>query len=284
MLLAHYEPQEREARRQGLLCALDDGVLCPDGLLVLPGLTGLAGAILAAPVPGAGGAIWPPAVTGLTARGQTAAALVGAAWSWLRQRGARVIQALLGPGQAPRAQLLLDNGFRHVTSLITFTHSLRLDAAGLTEPWHLVLEPYDEGRPAEMHEVLQRTYEGSLDCPEVNGLRTIEEVVAGHREQGVYDPANWWLARHQGRGVAVLLQHDDASGEAREVAYVGVVPEARRRGHGRELVLRALLEARAAGKSSLALSVDARNRPAWQLYESLGFEEALRQQVLLRLE
>jgi ribosomal-protein-alanine N-acetyltransferase len=66
-----------------------------------------------------------------------------------------------------------------------------------------------------------------------------------------------------------------------EVAYVGVVPEARRRGVGRELMLHALVEARAAGVARLTLSVDARNQPAWALYRGLGFDPYDRRAVFL---
>ena len=57
-----------------------------------------------------------------------------------------------------------------------------------------------------------------------------------------------------------------------EVAYMGVVPEARRYGFGREMLLHALCEARAADAPTVTLSVDVRNQPAWKLYRSLGFE------------
>jgi ribosomal protein S18 acetylase RimI-like enzyme len=66
-----------------------------------------------------------------------------------------------------------------------------------------------------------------------------------------------------------------------EVAYMGVVPEARRQGFGREILLKALFEARAAGVPRLTLSVDSRNQPAWNLYRSLGFEPFDRRAVYL---
>ena len=44
-----------------------------------------------------------------------------------------------------------------------------------------------------------------------------------------------------------------------DVAYVGVVPEERGRGYGREIMHKALAVARADGVARLTLSVDARN-------------------------
>jgi ribosomal protein S18 acetylase RimI-like enzyme len=41
------------------------------------------------------------------------------------------------------------------------------------------------------------------------------------------------------------------------------------------------LEARAAGAECVTLSVDTRNRPAWKLYLTLGFEADDRREVYL---
>jgi ribosomal protein S18 acetylase RimI-like enzyme len=65
--------------------------------------------------------------------------------------------------------------------------------------------------------------------------------------------------------------------------YLGVVPEARGQGLGRELVNKALWEARAADAPQLTLSVDARNQPALNLYRSMGFEEYDRREVFLKI-
>jgi hypothetical protein len=58
------------------------------------------------------------------------------------------------------------------------------------------------------HETLMRTYEGPGDCPELCGLRTADEVVAGYRAQGQFDPGNWWLAGAGGAPVGVGVQAD----------------------------------------------------------------------------
>jgi ribosomal protein S18 acetylase RimI-like enzyme len=69
-----------------------------------------------------------------------------------------------------------------------------------------------------------------------------------------------------------------------ELSYVGVAPAARRRGHGRALVRKAIAEAHSAGADTLTVSVDARNAPALDLYESLGFAEFDRRDVYLNVE
>jgi ribosomal protein S18 acetylase RimI-like enzyme len=113
---------------------------------------------------------------------------------------------------------------------------------------------------------------GSQDCPEASGLRTIEEVLAGHRAQGVFDPAMWWLVRDASKPVGVLLINAVRDESVWEVVYMGIVPEARGRGYGRQLLNFALREARSAGVGRVELSVDSRNIYACQIYRLLGFE------------
>jgi len=90
-----------------------------------------------------------------------------------------------------------------------------------------------------------------------------------------------WLAVEGERPVGVLLATESPEWESWEIAYIGVVPEARGRGFGRELMVRALAEARAAEISHLTLSVDARNAPAIGLYRVLGFERRDTREVYL---
>jgi [ribosomal protein S18]-alanine N-acetyltransferase len=63
-----------------------------------------------------------------------------------------------------------------------------------------------------------------------------------------------------------------AAGEA-EILTFGVVPAARRRGHGAALLREALAAARARGAAAMFLEVAAGNTPALALYAREGFAE-----------
>ncbi|MBY0227685.1 MAG: GNAT family N-acetyltransferase [Gemmataceae bacterium] len=274
-LLAHLPSSERDARRHGILDSLASGAIDSDGLLVLPS----GAAIMASPVAGAGGILWPPS----PCSDHEASLLVEAAVAWLRSRGARVAQSLAEPALAGRGLHLLANGFALATTLLNLFHPLFLTGEMMREGVPLRLDPYDPRRPRLFHDTLEATYEGSLDCPELNGVRTVEEVIEGHLAQGRFDPAAWWLVHHRDEPAGVVIQCDHDATEERELAYIGIVPACRRLGLGRELMVRAIGETRAAGMSKLVLSVDERNRPAWALYDALGFEEASRHHVYLRV-
>jgi ribosomal protein S18 acetylase RimI-like enzyme len=185
--------------------------------------------------------------------------------------------------EVPLAAPLERNGFRHVTRLWYLASDLNIPATTLAAPARLEYRPYHPDQPAHFHATLLRTYEGTLDCPEINGLRTVEEVIAGHKAQGRFDPARWWLLSHADRSVGVLLTALQPESGDWDVSYLGMVPEWRRRGFGREAVLKVLFDAKAAGIARVTISVDARNGPALRLYGGLGFVPYDRREVYLAI-
>jgi ribosomal protein S18 acetylase RimI-like enzyme len=280
LLFAHLHPGERQERVEHALGLVARGEFDPAGVFVLAAGGTLAGAVVCTTVPGRGSLLWPPVVP----RRDTPDledALVRCACAWLRERGARLAQCLLTDEQVAIAAPLLRAGFAHITDLYYLRHPLVLDALFLGASARLVFEPYDPARPGAFHRTLEQTYAASLDCPELSGLRTVEAVIEGHQAQGKFDPARWWLVRHRGDAVGVLLLMEQPGGGDHEVVYMGVVPAARRRGFGREMLLHALCEAKAAGAAAVTLSVDGRNRPARELYRRVGFDGCDRRAVYL---
>jgi ribosomal protein S18 acetylase RimI-like enzyme len=280
LLLSLLPDDERESRVADAVGLVRSGELDPQGILCVRNGDSVVGVLVCVPVPGAGGLFWPPLVHDLPERVAIEDALVRHGVRWLRSRGARLGQALVSPADLPLGGPLLRNGFAHVTGLWYLRHVLDLTTVVLAGPERLAYCTYAEA-PELLRATLLRTYEGTRDCPEVNGVRTIDEIVAGHQAQGRHDPGRWWVARAGSRPVGVLLLTDLPEMDSWDVCYVGVVPEARGRGYGRELMAKALLEAKAAGVSQVTLAVDARNEPAWQLYRRLGFEPVERREVLL---
>ena len=298
LAFGHLSAETRLARVAGGLELIEAGEMDPAGVLVARSGGRVIGAMVAAPVPGAGAAIWPPQVE----RGVSEAVageLVRRTSDWLRSKGVKLAQALLAPEDAALAEPLVRGGFRRATALWYLRHDLELPAAVLGEPERLTYTTFAAAGPAAFEPVLARTYEGTQDCPEISDARTASEALAGHMSSG-FDPRRWWLARlpvpslalqacpdkpeapaKVGEAVGLVLVNPDADEDGWEIAYVGVVPEQRRRGFGRELVLKALLEAKAAGQPAVTLAVDARNAPARELYRRLGFKSTESREVLL---
>jgi mycothiol synthase len=280
LVFQHLSGRERETRVANALGLLERRELDPAGVLAASAGSTLLGAMICMTAPGASGLVWPPQVIASARSEETEDRLVEAASAWLRQRGAKLAQALLGLAEADLARPLERNGFAHVTRLLYLRHGLELTSPSLAE--HLTYRTYMQD-VTRFHETLLRSYVDSQDCPEVTGVRTIDEIIEGHRAQGKYDPERWWLALEGSRPVGVLLLTDTPELSSWDVSYVGVVPEARGRGIGRQLVLKALLEARLGEATQLTLSVDARNQPALGLYRSLGFESFDEREVYLAI-
>jgi GNAT superfamily N-acetyltransferase len=277
----HLPEDERKERVGQALRMVKRRQLDPAGIMVLRGRRRLFGSVVCQVLPGKAGLIWPPQVLDVADRIEGEDLLAQAALAWLTQNGARLFQSMLTRQEAALAEPLLRNGFRHITTLRFLRHFL--DPGSLLHPGaaRLALERYSQCDRDLFHDILLRSYAGSLDCPELNGRRDLADIIAGHQAQGRHDPDYWWLARQGGQPVGVLLASIVPEYAGFEVAYVGIVPEARRRGFGRELMRAALQEMRAAGASQIALTVDVRNHHALALYAGLGFEAFDHREVLL---
>jgi ribosomal protein S18 acetylase RimI-like enzyme len=265
----HVGAKEQAERTAKALELLQKKELDPEGILVARTAGQLAGALICMPTPGAGGLMWPPQVAaGISGGSALEDQLVRHASAWLRGRGAKLAQAMLATEEAPLAAALVRNGFAHITTLCY----LRLDLHEATPEAgsRLTYESY-QSQPDLFQRTLLETYEDTEDCPELTGARSIEEIIEGHRAQGASGVEAWWLARSNSEAIGVLLLARLMEWDGWDIAYVGVRPQARRQGFGRQLLHKAIAEARRRGAAQLTLSVDKRNRSAWKLYESLGF-------------
>jgi ribosomal protein S18 acetylase RimI-like enzyme len=282
LIFQHLPPEDREQREAQALQLLERGELRPAGLFVVSAVGQLQGALLCAAISGAAGLLWLPGLASTGADG-VGDALACHAVAWLRQQGVKLIQCLLRSDEEPLAAPLLKAGLARITDLWYLQHDQTATVASLGLTARLTFANFEEAPRALFEEVLTRTYEGTQDCPEINGVRTLDEVINGHMAQGAFDPARWWLALDDGRPVAILLMTELPESGDWDVSYMGVVPEVRRRGYGQEVLLKGLTEAWAAGVRRVVLCVDSRNRPAWDLYRRMGFEAYDRRAVYLAI-
>ncbi len=275
------------SERQGTIARVQQmfarGELDLDGLLVARSDGKPVGALLTNVAPGAVGLVWPPRVLPGRERVVVEDGLLEHARTRFRSRGVKLAQALLMPDEAGFGRSLERNGFPHITRLWFLRHHLELSAVDLSAPEQLTFGTYRPRNPERFVATLLRTYEGTQDCPELNGVRTVDEILAGHRAQGSFNPEFWWLASAGTEPVGVLLVNPAADQLTWELVYLGVVPEVRGRSFGRQLVRKALCEAKLGQAQAVTLSVDARNQPAQQIYHQLGFEVWDRREVYLAI-
>ena len=197
--------------------------------------------------------------------------------------GLSMIQTLL-PTEAKPELIMLDRAGYHRLAQLVYLHLAVPLARGTPDTGEPALRSLGEaGTPAprfhvasefpprELEDVIRRSYEQSRDCPGLEGVRDVADVVTGHRASGLFSPESWWIVRVQDQSAGCLLLNESFSGETGDIVYLGVTPEFRRRGLGRVMIQRAISHAQRVGWRRLSLAADATNSPAVVLYESFHF-------------
>jgi len=240
------------------------------GLMIAADADKLRGAAWGQRHPGNTAIFWPPQFAGdadLKISRALACAVAGA----MDAAGIRMTQALVSNRKAAIIPVLESAGFSCLADLAYLNWEAAATVPQPGEPQNLAFEPFADSQRGRLLELIESTYEGTLDCTAMNGQRPLDEVYDGYRATGDFRPANWQFVRHEGRDVGVLLLADHPAAEHVELMYMGVVPAARGRRFGREIVRHAQRLAFAAGRQRIVLAVDAENVPAIRMYHEAGF-------------
>lgn len=203
---------------------------------------------------------------------------------WAFEQGAGLLQVILDPLDKAGSSLCAECGFGRMTDLIYMfrfchpespwpVHSLRDGMSWRT---------YQGETHEQFKQIIAETYCQSLDCPELGPLRDIEDVIAGHKAVGRFDPGCWNLLLRGQEPIAVLLLTPSRSSDSMELTYMGVVAHARQAGLGQIMLSQALTRAADFGAQFLALAVDCRNYPAYHLYSSFGFNVLQRRTIMYK--
>jgi ribosomal protein S18 acetylase RimI-like enzyme len=213
---------------------------------------------------------WPPQL----AAGEdvtTAHRLAEAVTAAIDETDAEMMQVFLPAPAAETVKVLQRVGFRHLADLRYMTaESARFPLAA--PDGELEYGPYHGSQRDRLMDLVGRTYVGTLDCRDLDGVRDLDHVIKGYEATGTYRPENWLFVRNEGEDVGVLLLADHPKGRHWELMYIALVPEARGRGWGRQITRYAQWLARGAGVERIVVAVDAANLPAVAMYRHSGFE------------
>lgn len=196
--------------------------------------------------------------------------LLEAAHRAVLARAMTVCHTTLAPHERYLADTLVKAGMCRVAPLAYMT--CPLDRLPLTRA-RTRLNAWQRQSSDQQAELLTRIQEASLDCPLLTEALGSEALLAGFRAQDAA-PGKHWHSVHLGEGappVGVLLLAERPAHGALEVMLMGLVPECRGRGLGREVLACARKVAAATGAQRLILSVDITNLPAMALYRQAGF-------------
>ncbi|HEX3359149.1 MAG TPA: GNAT family N-acetyltransferase, partial [Tepidisphaeraceae bacterium] len=226
--------------------------------------------------------LFTPAVQfGQTSAGAVAK-LVGAVSDHYARRGVQLAQMLIDPIHRPIINLYRSAGFDELAELVYLQKTVRGRAEMPQFQGDLTLKSYSEHTHAAFVQAIRGSYEASRDCPALNGVRDMDDVIAGHRATGDFDPRLWGILCRREKPVAVLLLSRLPQGAVMELVYLGLMAEARGKGIGDLLMKQAIATTAAEGRESLSLAVDAGNGPALGLYYRHGMQRIGSRVALLR--
>ncbi|MCG8648958.1 MAG: GNAT family N-acetyltransferase, partial [Pirellulales bacterium] len=217
----------------------------------------------------------------------------------LAERGVQFVQWATDPnpgvtswcrslGYLPIAELEYLSGKIPATETTLATETNRSLESSFEE---LFLEAlvWDKGEscPEDFTELVEQTYQGTLDCPALANFRTAEQTLDGYQQAAVFDPRLWFrvIDRHGAStrpiGCVILASHNPptTSGGVVELVYMGLVSEVRGEGRGRLVLRRAIEVALKQGAERMVMAVDQANQPARKIYLDSGFRPILRESV-----
>lgn len=196
----------------------------------------------------------------------------------------RLAQVLLEPGDALTLSAFLAAGFLHVADLAYLSRPRPGPEFAPPADWipGVRVRVWLPGDDPMLAEALGRTYVGTLDCPDMCGMREPSEVIASHRATGVFDPNLWWLVERDGRCEGVMLFNPCPAQSSVELVYLGLAPTLRGCGLARRLMQLGLSRIAQREEREVTCAVDLRNTPAMRLYNSFGFLETSRRVALVR--
>ena len=222
--------------------------------------------------------------TALDATADRIACLLTACHSIKQQFGdqVHVAQALPDPSEAWARDAFGGAGFLEV-GLLSYLRRPFRSQAGITPPLtntHCTLLNVAEIPESQRREVLaaalEASYEETLDCPKLCGLRPTADIMDSHLATGEFLPELWWVVLVQGRPVGCVLFSPIAGQRSVELVYLGIGTELRGKGLSKALLSAGIESVRAHpllrnGFEEFTCAVDVNNGPAIRLYQQAGF-------------
>jgi len=212
---------------------------------------------------------------------------------WAIEQNCNLLEVLLDTDDPVRTTFFIDGGFRKLTDMDYLSYPISPTKQNYPHDSKIKWLTYEPKYHELFKRVIKETYQDSLDCPELENIREMEEVVLSHKASGVFNPRWWKLLLYEvpdepkanvpNRSLnpaGVLLLSPLRTIDSMELVYMGLTPNARGRGLGNILLKEALSCAQQSGLRQLMLAVDCRNYLASELYMKYGFTPILRRSVL----
>ena len=198
------------------------------------------------------------------------------------QHDVQLGQVLIDPADQATIDAYLAGGFARMAELLYLQRHIRRAHTPPTLAAPFAVHPYSDEAHGAFAAAIAASYEDSLDCPPLNGVRSVEDIIAGHKSAGEFDPNDWFVVTHGDQAVAVLLLSRTIHGEGMELVYLGLSPQVRGFGIGDFLMRLAFARVLERKLGRLTLAVDSQNAPALRLYHRHGMQRVASKVAMMR--
>jgi mycothiol synthase len=195
----------------------------------------------------------------------------------------QMVQVLLDPADQATIEIYGRHRFTRIAELLYLQRNVRRTPPPMPLPIEFQQLNYSVKTHDGFAVAVLASYQQSLDCPALNGMRSIEDILAGHKGAGLFDPADWFLLQRNGTPIAVLLMSQTHQADGMELVYLGISPKARGMGLGNYLMQLALSRVYDRKLHKLTLAVDSLNEPALKLYYRHGMEQIAVKAAMVRM-
>jgi ribosomal protein S18 acetylase RimI-like enzyme len=198
----------------------------------------------------------------------------------LRSYAIPQIQAIVDVADPSTADIVGRSGFDRLTTVQHLALDLasaqpaaedrRVNGAGV-KPMAIHWLPATHLAKSRVERLIDATFVGTLDCPALNELRQQPQVLEGMLDGRDFRRVASWdllVIDRELVGCVFLSEHPP---NVAELAYMGLVPAARGKKLGHELMKRAMERSKLLGSCALLAAVDENNTPAIKLYSKFGF-------------
>jgi ribosomal protein S18 acetylase RimI-like enzyme len=242
----------------------------------------IAGMCLWVPSAGRTAMLFAPSLTEFPQAAAASQAAIGGALEDARASGVALVQAMMEPADGAGKSVFAAAGLTQLATLTYMERKPPVQPPPVSLPADLVLAPYEASTHEQFKKAILASYQETLDCPAMSGLRDAEDVIAGHKAVGPFDPQLWSVMLRGGRPVGCLLLAALPARHALELVYLGLAPEVRGQGIGRLLMNRVLAIASRRQFDWATLAVDASNHPAAKLYRRCGYSSVAQRVAMIR--
>ncbi len=193
-------------------------------------------------------------------------------------------QCILEGDKTVDQQRLIRNGFGYLTDLVFMQRQLTEQLPASSVESLTAIEYQSDTNRNQFIQLLQRTFQGTLDCPELRDRRSAADMLDGFDASRPKGRAHWKLYQSESQQWGIVLINERPEDKTWEIIYMGVVPEARGKKLGREMLLASLDGLSDRECDSIMLAVDCRNHYAIDTYDEIGFEEIGRRSIYCRTQ